>query len=266
MTQCHDAVILAAGRGSRMQRDQGDVTLNAAQREAASHGIKAMIPDSAGRPFLDHVLASLADAGISRVVLVIGPAHDVIREHYAEHPPTRLQLAFATQREPTGTATALLDAEPQVGSGDFLVLNSDNLYPVPAMRALVQLDGPGLVGFDRQSLVRESNIDADRIGAFAAITIRDDGTLAKIVEKPGTTGADWISMNLWRFDQEIFAACRAVPLSPRGEYELPVAVSHAVDSGMRLQVVRFHGGVLDLSNRGDIAPVAAQLGKAELQL
>ena len=31
-------------------------------------------------------------------------------------------------------------------------------------------------------------------------------------------------MNVWRFDARIFAACRDVPRSVRGEFELPEAV------------------------------------------
>jgi glucose-1-phosphate thymidylyltransferase len=72
-------------------------------------------------------------------------------------------------------------------------------------------------------------------------------------------------MNIWRFDHDIFAACRDVPLSPRGEHELPLAVALAIDRGMRLRAVRLHAGVLDLSNRGDIADVARRLGDREIQ-
>jgi glucose-1-phosphate thymidylyltransferase len=72
-------------------------------------------------------------------------------------------------------------------------------------------------------------------------------------------------MNIWRFDAEIFDACRDVAVSPRGERELPLAVALAITRGMRLTAIRMHTGVLDLSNRGDIAPVAALLGDRETE-
>lgn len=258
--------MLAAGRGTRMRRDTATVTLDPTQAAIAAHGIKAMIPDDRGRPFLDHVLSSLADAGITDVCLVIGPNHELIRAHYAAQPPTRVRLAFAIQPEPTGTADGLLAAESWTAGRDLIVLNADNLYPVDAIRALVTLGGPGLVAFDRDALIRESNIDRQRIGAFAMLTLRGDDTLAAIVEKPGDDyGRDMarapdISMNIWRFDAAIFDACRGVPLSPRGEHELPLAVGAAVAAGMLLHAVRVRAGVLDLSNRGDIAAVAHRLG------
>jgi len=177
-----------------------------------------------------------------------------------------VRLAFAIQHEPTGTADGLVAAEAWVAGRDVIVLNADNLYPVSAIHALVTLGAPGLVAFDRAALVRESNIDAARIGMFALLTLRKDDTLAAIVEKPGAEDAGdvarapHISMNIWRFDSRIFDACRRVPLSPRGEHELPLAVGAAIAAGMRLQAVHAHAGVLDLSNRGDIATVANRLG------
>jgi len=253
-----------------MRRDTAGVELDAAQAAIANHGIKGMIPDSRGRPFLDHVLSSLADAGITEVCVVIGPDHQVIPAYYATHPPRRVRLAFAIQHAATGTADGLLAAEPWAAGRDVIVLNADNLYPVGAIRALVTLGGSGLVAFDRDALIRESNIDPDRIGAFAILTLRADDTLAAIVEKPGAeyrhseTHATEISMNIWRFDAAMFDACRQVPFSPRGEHELPVAVGAAVDAGMLLQAVRVHAGVLDLSNRGDIVTVAQRLGAMEI--
>lgn len=266
MAECTTAVVLAAGLGSRMRRDAEGATLDAAQAAAAARGMKAMIPDTRGRPFLDHVLSSLADGGVRDVCLVIGPGHAAIRDHYQLRPPQRVALSFVVQAAPTGTADAMLTAEAWTAGRDIVVLNADNLYPVAAIRALVELDGPGCVAFDRAALIRESNIDAARIGAFAVMTLRPDDTLSGIVEKPGDVpvDGDWISMNIWRFDHHIFPACRDVPLSPRGEHELPLAVALAISRGMRIHAVRLHAGVLDLSHRGDIADVARRLGDREI--
>ena len=74
------AVILARGLGSRMRRADADARVDERQARVADAGMKAMIP--IGRPFLDHVISGLADAGITDVCLVIGPEHDVIRAYY----------------------------------------------------------------------------------------------------------------------------------------------------------------------------------------
>jgi dTDP-glucose pyrophosphorylase len=269
--ECSTAVILAAGLGSRMRRHDHAIPLDEPQAQAAALGLKGMIPDSRGRPFLDHVLSALADAGIADVCLVVGPQHDMIREHYQLQPARRLRVAFAEQEAPRGTADALLAAEAWIAGRDFLVLNADNLYPFAAINALVTLGAPGVAAFERGALVRESNIEPERVAAFAILSIRADGTLDAIVEKPTGSqlaiagAADWISMNIWRFSATIFPACRDVKPSSRGELELPLAVALALDRGLVLRVVRVAAGVLDLSSRADVLGISHTLGDRDIQ-
>jgi glucose-1-phosphate thymidylyltransferase len=149
-------------------------------------------------------------------------------------------------------------------------MNGDNLYPVQALADLASLEEPGLPAFDAGDLVRSSNIPEDRIRAFALIDVDAEGYLTAILEKPSTLdlppeGGSYraISMNCWRFDARIFAACRDVPASARGEYELPEAVGLAVRRGMRIRAVPAAGPVLDLSRRADAADVERRLAGVE---
>lgn len=241
-------------------------SLDAAQAELADAGLKAMIPF--GRPFLDHVLHSLAEAGVTRVALVLGPEHDAVRKYYRAIPARRLAIDFVIQPEPRGTADAVLAAEPWVGADPFLVLNADNLYPVDVLAHLVACSGPALPGFRRRSL----GLPDARLGAFALVEADAAGCLARVVEKPGTAAVDaagpdaMISMNLWRFDECIFDACRAVPLSPRGEFELPQAVALSISRGVCFTLFAADGPVLDLSRRSDIGRVAPQLEGSRVDL
>jgi len=258
------AVVLARGLGTRMRRPDGIARLDPAQEEAAASGVKAMI--SFGRPFLDYVLSALADAGLEQVCLVIGPEHAAVRNYYTKTaPPRRLSVDFAIQEEPRGTADAVLSAEEFAAGEDFLVINSDNIYPVSALSALVRLSEPGAALFERDALVAQSNIPAERIASFAVCRVGPDGYLEEILEKPdpaalASLGPDApISMNCWRFSPAIFEACRRLQPSPRGELELPMAVREAIASGVRFKVVRCREGVLDLSRRSDIPAVAERL-------
>lgn len=264
------AVVLARGIGTRMRRSGDEADLDPAQRAAANDGQKAMMPIAGGRPFLDYILASLADAGIAEVCLVVAPDHRAMREHFTRHPPRRVTIAYAVQREPAGTADAVLAAEGWTAGRDFLVLNGDNLYPVEALRALADLDGPGLVAFDRDALIRDGNIAPDRIRRFALLDVGLDGWLRQLVEKPDDAelerlggGAGGVSMNAWRFDRGIFQACRDVGLSARGERELSQAAALAVTRGLRFRVLPIAAGVLDLSGRGDVEDVSRRLAGLE---
>jgi glucose-1-phosphate thymidylyltransferase len=265
------AILLARGLGSRMKHGAA-ATLTDEQARAAAAGAKGMMPigRATTRPFLDYVLSALADAGCTRVCLVVAPEHAAIRDYYdGPGRPSRLQLAYAVQPIANGTARAVESAEDFAAGDPFLVLNSDNLYPAAVLRALADLDGPGLPAYERDTLVSESGFPADRVAGFAAIEVDTDGYLTRIVEKPGPEyyaaagPRALISMNLWRFDRRIFAACRDVPISARGEYELSEAAGLAVTRGVRFKTFRARRAVLDLSRRTDIEYVTERLANAE---
>lgn len=265
------AVILARGLGKRMRSPDTTAQLAADQMRAADAGMKAMIP--IGRPFLDYVLSALADAGFRQVCLVVGPEHTAIREYYQSISARRIEISLAIQEEALGTANALLTTERFAGHEEFLVLNSDNYYPVEVFRALRALGEPGLPAFEREALVRQSEIPRERVLRYALLQISAAGYLEKIAEKPdempetASDGEVFISMNCWRFSGGIFRACEQAARSARGEYELPEAVQLGLSSlGLRFKAIPFHTGVLDLSQRCDIAQVAGRLAGVEVKL
>ena len=266
------AVILARGLGTRMRKASDTTELTQAEADAAGAGMKALMP--IGRPFLDYVLAALADAGYQHVCLVIGPEHDQIREYYTQTArPRRIQVHFAIQKEPLGTADAVLAAEQFAGGDDFACFNSDNYYPVDALQALREIDGCGLVGFDRQGMIAHSNVAADKLRKFAVVRIDENGCLADIIEKPTESQLAclpepvYLSMNCWRFNSSIFAACRSITPSPRGELEIPDAVRFAMQSlGEPFGVLTSSAPVLDLSSRDDISSIKEKLAGMEIDL
>jgi dTDP-glucose pyrophosphorylase len=266
------AVVLARGLGTRMRKADAQTALDAGQAQLADRGIKAMIP--VGRPFLDYVLSGLADAGFEEVGLVIGPEHGVIRERYTgDVVPGRVHLTYVIQPEPRGTANAVTYLEAFAAGGRFVVMNGDNYYPVEALAALRRLEEPGLAAFGRAALVADGTIPAERIAQYALLDIGADGYLRRIVEKPtpaeaAAFGADpCVSMNLWVFGPDIIRACREVPASARGEYEIPVAVQWAIDHhGLRARALPFHLPVLDLSRRADVALVTQRLRAVTVRL
>src|SRR5271167_1139114 len=201
-------VILARGLGRRMREDDTSAHINAPQAAAADSGVKAMVP--VGRPFLDYVLGALADAGFTDVCLVIGPEHNAIRDYYTRTDrPRRLQVGFAIQTDPLGTANAVLAVEDFTGTDEFLVINSDNYYPLDVLQAVQHLRQPGAILFEAASLVSHSNISEERIRAFAYCVVDTEGFLVDIIEKPVVEhfdAAKLVSMNCWRFDPDIFAA------------------------------------------------------------
>jgi dTDP-glucose pyrophosphorylase len=251
-----------------MQRGVDEAGLAPEQRVAAALGLKALIPFH-GHPFLSWVLTTLADAGITNVCLVTGGDDHPVRRHYSKLETARIRIEFAEQTEPRGSAQALLAAEPVVAGNDFVLINADNDYPVPAIDALRRLDGPGLIGFRAAGLLR-ANVTAERLKAYALLDVSPDGMLRRIHEKPAAAVfADdaLISMTCWRFDHRIFKACRSVGLSERGEYELPDAVNGAIRAlDVQFRVVAMDAPVLDLSRPEDVAAIGTLLSGRRVDL
>jgi glucose-1-phosphate thymidylyltransferase len=255
-----------------MSREDSEAELDERQAAVADSGVKAMIPIE--RPFLDYVLSTLADAGFCRVCLVVGPEHEEIRDYYGrEVQPQRLRIEFAIQQEAKGTADAVAAAESFADGDYFLMLNSDNYYPLEVLDTLRHTDGSAVAMFERDALVEGSNIDPDRMARFAIGQLDDSSFLKRIVEKPDeeTLAAmprpHWVNMNCWRLGPSIFDACRAIEPSERGEYELPTAVQYMIDVlGEPFFVCCMHVGVLDLTSRSDIAPVKAKLAGMKVDL
>ena len=286
------AIVLARGLGTRMRAPDPSAQLTPEQERVADAGLKAMIPVN-GRPFVDYILSSLADAGIRDVALVVGPEHNALRRYYqADALSVRVRIGFVVQDQALGTANAVLAAERWVQSEPFLTINADNLYPVNALASLAALAEPGLAAFDPDDLIRSGNIPPERIRSFAILNVDGRGYLAGIVEKPESElppnrlrpdsvsfgrgygesaealakaergshmSGSYVSMNCWRFDERIFQACREVPRSARGEFEISEAVGVALRRGVSFKAIPARGPVLDLSTRADAADVTRRL-------
>jgi len=105
--------IIAGGRGTRIAAIAGNLP-------------KALVP-VAGRPFIDHQLAWLADGGVTSVVLCIGYGAEAIKSFVNDGDAWGLSVAYSEDGESLrGTGGALLHAMPKLGSA-FLTVYGDTL-------------------------------------------------------------------------------------------------------------------------------------------
>jgi dTDP-glucose pyrophosphorylase len=267
MAIAEQAVILAAGRGTRLQKDDPSVPLDPVTAAIARMGVKALVPIN-GRAYLDYGIDRLVAAGIRRICLIVAPDSQPLQD-YAGMLPSRfpgLNVQCVIQPEPRGTGHALRFAREATGDGDFLMINSDNLYPASALleAAAAPTGACYAVGFESEALARESNFDASRVSRLGILALRPESpdAIDRVVEKPDnpdayrSDGRLWVTMNLWRFMPAVYDYCDALPLSPRGEYELPTAVQAMIDDGIPVKMLRAWQGVLDLTSRADIPHLA----------
>ena len=272
-------VIMAAGASSRMRRslESGDSGTPAGMDIPI--GIpKAMIPvGQGGRPFLDYLLLNVVQAGYNDVVIVVSASDDMIRGRYTELSdaglPPGLQVSFAVQEipdgreKPAGTADALLcalESRPDWAGERFTVCNSDNLYPVTALRTVLETKYENsMIAFDCHAL----GLPREKIKTFAVIMTDSSWHVLEIVEKPDpatyektadASGRINISMNVFRFSYDmIFPILGEVPFDPvRDEKELPAAIRMMIDRHPgSLHAIPLSEPVPDLTSGKDINSV-----------
>src|SRR3974390_1122842 len=112
------AIVLAAGERTRMRS-----------------GLPTVLRPLAGRSLLGHVLAAVADAGVSATAVVIGPGQDAVAKEAVRGAPGAMCFI---QEERRGTAHAVLAAKPAIERqpDDILVVYGDTplIRPAPLLR------------------------------------------------------------------------------------------------------------------------------------
>ncbi|MDF2384424.1 bifunctional UDP-N-acetylglucosamine diphosphorylase/glucosamine-1-phosphate N-acetyltransferase GlmU [Nostoc ellipsosporum NOK] len=163
MTAPIAAIILAAGKGTRMKSDTHKVL----------HPI-------AGRPMLLHLIDSVKALGAEREVVVVGAGREQVEA--AVHP---LGVETVEQAEQLGTGHAVRMAEGALAGfqGDVLILYGDvPLVTTETMRRMLD----ALHGDGGPSVVVLGFRPADP-GAYGRVIVGPDGRLDKIVEYKDAT-------------------------------------------------------------------------------
>lgn len=97
----HLAIVLAAGKGTRMASDLP----------------KVLVP-VCGRPMIDYVVDALRAGGVDQILIVVGYRADLVREHFSDEP----DVQFALQQEQLGTGHAVMMCREQLEDHDGAVL------------------------------------------------------------------------------------------------------------------------------------------------
>jgi NDP-sugar pyrophosphorylase family protein len=230
-----DAVILAAGRGTRMKGLTDDVP-------------KPMLP-LAGRPLLEHIVVALRGAGIERYVMVTGYHAERIEEHFGDGRKLGVAIVYRRQEVRDGTARALLLARDAVAGEAFLLAWGDILTD--------KANYPALLGRFRElradGLLAVNWVEDPCRGAAVYTDERD--RIERIVEKPppGTATTHWNNAGIGVFRPAMMDYAAAVRPSPRGEYEIPDAITAMIAAGLGIYAFPLQGYWSDVGTPEDLA-------------
>ncbi|HVR92065.1 MAG TPA: bifunctional UDP-N-acetylglucosamine diphosphorylase/glucosamine-1-phosphate N-acetyltransferase GlmU [Novosphingobium sp.] len=233
-------IVLAAGKGTRMKSD-----------------LHKVLHPIAGRPMLDHLLASVAELAPERQMVVVGSG----REELEAALDGRATIAVQDPQE--GTAHAVRQAEVGLSgfAGDVLILYGDVPFVRAAtMRAMLErlhaADAPAVVvlGFEPA--------DALQYGRVIAVGDR----IAKMVEYRDAS-ADEVACGLCnsglmaaRSDDLFALLARVGNDNAQAEYYLPDVVNIALDDGRTCAVVVTADAdeVAGINSRAELAEAEAR--------
>jgi bifunctional UDP-N-acetylglucosamine pyrophosphorylase/glucosamine-1-phosphate N-acetyltransferase len=232
------AIVLAAGKGTRMKSNLPKVM----------HRI-------GGRTLIGHVLDCLAPLGLARIVAVIAPGMDVVEKEVAPH-----GVAFQAEQLGTGHAVGSAREALKDFSGDILVVYGDTPFVATATlkRMFERRKSP-----DNPAIVVLGMRPADPSG-YGRLVLGAEGGLDRIVEHKDANEKER-AIGLANSGVMVLDGAAAWELIDRldnknakGEFYLTDVVAHAREDGRRCAVVEApHEELLGVNSRSELAAAEA---------
>jgi dTDP-glucose pyrophosphorylase len=226
MTKIDRAVLLAAGRGTRM-------------RELTAEVPKPMI-NVRGKPILLHIIEGLQTAGIKTFLIVIGYQSETVRNYFDDGTCFGLRIKYATQVVQDGTGRVVNLARDFVNDSPFVLSYGDILVDQRNYKSLLNLSG------DVEAIITVKR-DED-VSKGGAVFVNEQMELVDLREKSksGEPTSPWYNAGIYAFRPSIFEFTAKLEPSPRGEYELTDAIRDLALSGKKVKALELVGEWADV--------------------
>jgi bifunctional UDP-N-acetylglucosamine pyrophosphorylase/glucosamine-1-phosphate N-acetyltransferase len=238
-----DAVVLAAGKGTRMKSD-----------------LPKVLHEIAGRPLLDHVLDTVEIAGIDHTVVVVGHKAQLV-----EDTCRRDGLDFALQEPQLGTGHAVQVAVDKLRPGGWCVVLAGDvpLLKPDTLKKLVT----STVEWGSAAVVLTCVVED--AGAYGRIVKDEAGRVVKIVEAKDATNEELAigeyntGVFCFRTDLMIEALGSLTTDNKQGEYYLTDTVAYLVGAGHPVGAVATldPGEVVGINTVDELADAEAILAR-----
>jgi dTDP-glucose pyrophosphorylase len=226
MTKINKAVVLAAGRGTRM-------------RELTVDFPKPMI-EVRGKPVLQHIVEGLRDAGVRRFVIIVGYHAEMVRNFFGDGRHHNVDIEYATQTVQDGTGRVVDLARNFSGGSPFILSYGDILISSVNYKRVVDLPD------DCEAIITVTR--GEDVSKGGAVFVNEQMELVDLREKPkpGEPTSPWYNAGLYTFRPSIFEFIAKLKPSPRGEYELTDAIRDLAHSGNKVQALELSGEWADV--------------------
>jgi UDP-N-acetylglucosamine diphosphorylase / glucose-1-phosphate thymidylyltransferase / UDP-N-acetylgalactosamine diphosphorylase / glucosamine-1-phosphate N-acetyltransferase / galactosamine-1-phosphate N-acetyltransferase len=226
MTKIDKAVVLAAGRGTRM-------------RELTADFPKPMI-EVRGKPVLQHIVEGLRDAGVPRFVIIVGYHAEAVRNFFGNGGRYNVSIEYVTQTVQDGTGRVVNLARGFAGDSPFILSYGDILISPENYKRVVDLPD------DVEAIITVTR--GEDVGKGGAVFVNEQMELVDLREKPrtGEPRSPWYNAGLYAFRPSIFDFTAKLKPSARGEYELTDAIRDLAHSGKKVKALELTGEWADV--------------------
>jgi bifunctional UDP-N-acetylglucosamine pyrophosphorylase/glucosamine-1-phosphate N-acetyltransferase len=213
------AAIMAAGEGIRL------LPLTATRPK---HLIKV-----GGKPILEHCLNALKTAGITEAVIIVHYMSDAIRQYFGDGKDFGIKIEYAKQEAVLGTANAVGVVEPYM-KDDFILVNGDILFAADTVKTVVD------VHQTEKPATTMAVVPVEKPENYGIVELENGEHVKRIVEKPTPEEAptNLANAGIYVFSTEIFAKIKQTSATPRGEWEIPDALTLLINEKKSVVAVK----------------------------
>lgn len=158
---------------------------------------KPMVP-IANRPIMEHILGLVRWNGINEVVATLQYMPQVIENHFGDGEEWGMDISYALEDKPLGTAGSVKNAADALRDDRFLVISGDSL---------TDFDLKKLVAFHKEkgSAVTIALTPVNNPLDFGVVITAEDGRIERFLEKPtwGQVFSDTINTGIYVIEPEV---------------------------------------------------------------
>jgi dTDP-glucose pyrophosphorylase len=239
MTKTDRAVVLAAGRGTRMRELTNDVP-------------KPMI-EVRGKPVLEHIVLGLRDAGVHRFLIVVGYHAETVQNFFEDGRRHNVAIEYATQTVQDGTGRVVNLARNFIGESPFILSYGDILIGQENYKRVADLSD------EVEAVITVTR--GEDVSKGGAVFVNEQMELVDLREKtkPGEPTSPWYNAGLYAFRPSIFEFLEKLTPSPRGEYELTDAIRDLAHSGRKVRALEVIGKWADVRDPEILSKLNSEL-------
>ena len=226
MPRTGKAVLLAAGRGTRMRELTADLP-------------KPMI-EVRGKPVLQHIVEGLRDAGVRQLLVIVGYRADAVQNFFGDGSRYNIEIQYTTQAVQDGTGRVVDLARNFAGDSPFVLSYGDILVDPANYKRLLNLPQ------DVEAIISVTR--GEDVSKGGAVFLNEEMELVDLREKskPGEPTSPWYNAGIYTFRPSIFEFTAKLKSSARGEYELTDAIRALAHSGKKVKALELTGEWADV--------------------